>query len=426
MRLEAIVVRLRDSVMLRQSALVFAGSMVLSVCGFASQAIASRALGVEVYGALAALIAAYTIAAIPGNVLVPVIARLAAEFRALHDDSHLRGLSIAVARTLGILGLAYLIVASAFAVPFARFLHVPAWSAPVVGLLAAAALLVASLRAVVQGTQDFVGYAVSNVVEGVAKVGGIVVLIAIGLRLLGGVGGFLIGPAAAASYLGLRLAKRYGRAAVARIEYDWRRIASASGGAGSAAIAQTLLSSVDLVLVRAFFPQSEAGLYAAAAIAGKILLYLVGFIPTVLLPQAADRHARGVRTREVLFGSLAMFGAMSVCGLLIFHYGGLVVLDVLVGRAYAGALPLLVPYGAAMVLLALISALTSYGIATHRLLFSVPLLVLTAITLGAIAAYHPTLDAVVRTLALGNLATALVVAGALLLQWKSSYGRVRA
>ena len=89
--------RLRASAMLKQSLLVFAASMVLNVCGFVAHAIASRQLGVTVYGGLYALINAAVIAALPAAFVAPVVAQLAAEFRALHDDGHLRGLTDSVA-----------------------------------------------------------------------------------------------------------------------------------------------------------------------------------------------------------------------------------------------------------------------------------------------------------------------------------------
>ena len=73
-------------------------------------------------------------------------------------------------------------------------------------------------------------------------------------------------------------------------------------------------------------------------------------------------------------------------------------LHALVGHAFDAAAPLLVTYGLAMVLLALTNALTSYGIATHRLAFTVPLLICTLGTLAAIVAIHPTLATVVEIL----------------------------
>ncbi len=287
--------RLRASAMLKQSLLVFAASMVLNICGFVAHAVASRQLGVTVYGGLYALINAALIAALPAAFVAPVVAQLAAEFRALHDDAHLRGLTDGVAAGFAKLGVVYVVIAVCGAIPFARFLHVPFWSLPIVGLLAGVVLFVSALRAVAQGTQDFIGYALSNSIEGIAKVCGIAFLIAVGLRLGGGIVGFFLGPLGALIYLGVRLRRRYSGAQAHGIRYDWRRIVNAGAGAAAATIALALMGSADVVLVKHFFDPHAAGLYAAASLGGKILLYLVGFVSTVLLP-AGGRPPRSRRT----------------------------------------------------------------------------------------------------------------------------------
>ncbi len=282
----------------------------------------------------------------------------------------------------------------------------PLWSFPLVGLVSATVLFVNALRAIAQGTQDFAGYGASNAIEGVAKVCGIVAMIAIGLKLGGGLVGFLIGTLFALVFLGSRLWRRYASSRPHAVRYDWRRILNAGAGAAAATTAIALMGSADVVLVKHYFPEHAAGLYAAASLGGKMLLYLVGFVPTVLLPQAADRHARGARTRDVLGGSLAMLAVVALCGIAIFHFFGLFVLHALVGHAFDAAAPLLVRYGVAMVLLAFTNALTFYGIATHRLAFTVPLLVCTLGTLSAIVLMHPTLERVVGIMVIGNLAAA--------------------
>jgi O-antigen/teichoic acid export membrane protein len=412
--------RLRTSAIVKQSLLVFTAGMVLNVCGFAAHAVASRQLGVAAYGGLYALINAALIAALPAAFIAPVVAQLAAEFRALHDDGHLRGLTDSIASGFAKLALLYLVVATAGMVPFAHFLHVPIWSLPFVGLIAGVVLFVNALRAIAQGTQDFVAYGFSNAVEGVAKVIGIVALIAVGLRLGGAVIGFFLGPLCALVYLGARLKRRYAATPTHRVRYDWRRIINAGAGAAAATIAIALMGSADVILVKHYFPEHAAGLYAAASLGGKMLLYLVGFVPTVLLPQAADRHARGARTREVLAGSLAMLVAVALCGLFVFYFFGLDVLHALVGHAFDAAAPLLVKYGLAMVLLALTNSLTFYGIATHRLAFTVPLFICTVGTLAAIVTFHPTLATVVEIMVLGNFAAALAVTVSLFFQRNSS------
>jgi O-antigen/teichoic acid export membrane protein len=412
--------RLRASTMLKQSALVFTAGMVLNLCGFLVHAIASRQLGVATYGAFYALNSAAVIAALPAAFLAPVVAQLAAEFRALHDDGHLRGLATSVAFGFAVMGSLYLLVSILGAFPFARFLHVPIWAVPFVGLFAGVCLCVGALRSIAQGTQDFFGYAVSMATEGVAKVVGVGILVAAGLQLFGAIAGFLLGPVFALIYIGKRLAQRYASAQPHSIHYDWRRILSAGAGAAAATIATTLMGSADVVLVKHFFDAHQAGLYAAASLGGKILLYLVGFVPTVLLPQAADRHARGARTREILAASLAMLAVIALGGLFVFRFFGLDVLHALVGHAYDAAAPLLVTYGSAMILLALTNALTFYGIATHRLAFTVPLLACTLGTLVAIAGFHPSLKAVVEIMVVGNLVAVLAVAISLVSQRRYS------
>jgi len=414
--------RLRASAMLKQSALVFSASMVLNLCGFIAHAVASRQLGVTMYGGLYALINAAVIAALPAAFVAPVVAQLAAEFRALHDDGHLRGLTDNVAGAFAKLALVYLVIAAFGSIPFAHFLHVPVWSVPFVGLLAGVSLFVSALRGIAQGTQDFFGYSVSNSVEGLAKVCGIGVLVAIGLKLGGGIVGFFLGPLCALVYLTFRLRRRYASARPHSVRYDWRRIMNAGAGAAAATIAVTLMGSADVVLVKHFFDAHSAGLYAAASLGGKMLLYLVGFVSTVLLPQAADRHARGAQTREVLSGSLLMFALVALCGLSVFRFFGTDVLHALVGRAFDAASPLLVTYGLAMVMLALTNALTFYGIATHRLAFTVPLLICTLGTLAAIAFIHTTLGTVVEIMVVGNCAAAVAVAVALFFQ-RNANGR---
>lgn len=411
---------LRTSAIVKQSLLVFTAGMVLNVSGFVAHAVASRQLGVTEYGGLYALINAALIAALPAAFVAPVVAQLAAEFRALHDDGHLRGLTDGISRGFAKLAVVYVVVAVVGAVPFSRFLHVPVWSVPFVGLLAGVALSVNAARAIAQGTQDFFGYGLSNAAEGIAKAGFMTLLLVLGFKLGGGMIAFLLGPLSGLIYLGLRLKRRYAAFSPNSVRYDWRRIMNAGAGAAAATVAIALMGSADVVLVKHYFPAHDAGLYAAASLGGKMLLYLVGFVPTVLLPQAADRHARGARTLEVLAGSIAMLSAVGLCGLFVFYFFGLTVLHALVGHAYDAAYPLLVRYGIAMVLLALTNALTYYGIATHRLAFTVPLFVCTLATLGAIVAFHSTLSTVVEIMVFGNFAAAAAVLVALFCQRRTN------
>jgi O-antigen/teichoic acid export membrane protein len=415
------IARLQGNIMVRQGALVFAATMVLNLGGFAFHAVASRRIGVADYGILYALISMSTILAVPANLAAPVIARFAAEFRVLHDDRHVRRLVVDIVRFFGMLGLAYLVV-SAFVMRAAgSFLHAPIWPAPLVALIGGTLLLSLVLRAIAQGTQDYAGFARSCVADGVAKVVGVVLFTTLGLALFGGILGFFCGALGGAVAMALTLLARYRSVEDCTIRYDWRRIALSGVGSAAITLAGALIGSADVILVKHFFDPDQAGIYSAASLAGKVLLYFVGFVPTILLPQATERHVRGERTRSALVMCLGILCAISVVGLIALKFFGIVLLHALVGRAFDGAEPLLLPYSLAMVFLALSSVLGAYGIATHRIAFALPLLIGVLATLSAIVYAHASLAQVVHVVAAGNGITALAVACGL--AWQSLAGK---
>ncbi len=172
----------------------------------------------------------------------------------------------------------------------------------------------------------------------------------------------------------------------------------------------------DVLLVKHFFPAQQAGLYAVASLCGKVLLYFVGFVPAILIPQATCAHVRGEQTRKLLWAAVGFIAVVSILGVSAFKVAGGVLLHVLTGNEFDAALPLLPTYAAAMAALSLTSSLGSYGISTHRLAFALPLLIAMIATLAVIAIVHPTLQFVVTELMIGNMVMMLVVAAALAFQ----------
>jgi O-antigen/teichoic acid export membrane protein len=402
--------RLQGSIMLRQGALVFFAMMVLNVGGFVFHAVASRRLGVAEYGVLYTLISGCTIAAVPAALAVPVIARFAAEFRVLHDDRHVRRLIVDVVRLFGALALLYLVLAFATMNQVGAFLHVPAWTVPFVALMGGGLLFSSVLRAVAQGTQDYRAFTISCVTDGFSKVVALVVFMVLVLGLLGGVLGFTAGIFGGAVAVGIALSQRYRSVGDCEIRYDWRRIVLSGVGSAAITIAGALMGSMDVVLVKHFFDANQAGIYSAASLGGKVLLYFVGFIPTILLPQATERHVRGERTRYALAACVTVLVAIGIAGVIALKFFGIVLLHALVGHAFDAAASLLLPYGTAMVCLALAGMLGSYGIATHRIAFAVPLVFCVLGTLLSIALFHQTLAQVVTAVAIGNAVTVCAVA----------------
>ena len=383
-------------------ALLFSATLILSVGGFVFHAIASRRLGVGDYGALYALISLYTIAVIPASLFSPVVTKYAAEFRALHDDSHVRGLIDLIVRAFGAFGLAYIALGLTLAFPIGTFLHIPGWEIPIVGVMAAIGILSSTLRAIGQGVHDYAAYGFSMATEGFGKVVVLLAFCLIGLTIFRGALSFAIGMFIGGLCIFVPLARRYFRIAASSVALDWKRILGTTAGAASLTLTMTLIGFGDVLIVKHAFPAAEAGLYSVASLSAKVLFYFVNFVPGILIPQATHRHARGERTRRTLFAACVFVAIVSLSGVVAYQLFGAVLLHTLSGRAFDAALPLLPTYAGAMAFLAITNTLGSYALATHRLAFAIPLVLATLGTLVLIAAVHPSLSAVVNELLLGT------------------------
>lgn len=398
------------------SMLIFASGLVLSIGGFAFHALASRLLGVNDYGTFYALISLYSLATLPVNVLAPVVTKYSAEFSALHDDAHVRGLIGFIVRAFAVLGLIYIACGFTLSIPLSRFLHLSVWSIPVVGVMASVVVLSTTMRAIAQGVHAYAHYAWSTAGEGVAKVAALAVAAAAGLTVFRTLGAFTFGLAAGAAVIALPLLLRYRRVIPVSVVLDWKRIVGTMGAAAVLTLSMTAMGFADVLIVKHYFSANEAGLYSVASLCGKIVLYFVGFVPAILIPQATSRHARGERTRKLLWSAIAFIAVVAICGVIGFRFGGSIVLHALAGRQFDAALPLLPTYAAAMAALALINSLGSYGISTHRLGFAVPLLLGICALFVVMILVHPTLAAVATELMIGNAALCVVVGISLALQ----------
>lgn len=403
----SLLLRFRKSDIVRHGTIVFAASTFLNICGFVYHAMMGRSLGVANYGSLYALISGISIVGLPAAIVSPAIARFAAEFRVTGDDGHLRALIGYVMKAFGVLAIVYLIAGALAAPSLGSFLHVPSWAVLIAAVMAAISLILPTLRAVSQGAQDFNGYSLSIAVEAVTKAALAYLFFLKPFGLLGGLLAWLGAQILASGIIGGRLYSRVASVARVPIGIDTRRLLMTIFGSAVASLAITLLVSADVVLVKHFFSQKEAGVYAAASLGGKMLLFVVGFVPLVLLPKATDRRARGESSRSVLIAAFGMLIVFSTGGLAVFAVAGSQVLRLLVGPAFTGASHLLLLYGVAMTLLAAMSVLSSYGIAVHRFAFTIPLSAVVVAELLAIILYHPSLLTVVTILTVCNACATL-------------------
>ncbi len=118
-------------------------------------------------------------------------------------------------------------------------------------------------------------------------------------------------------------------------------------------IATTSIYSTDLVLVKHFFDSYDAGLYASLSTLGKIVLFGVSPISTVMFPLVAKRQSRGHGYRKIFLYSFLLALAIAGVVLLIYFLFPEIAISFLFGSSYLEAAPYLFKFGVFIAVLAI-------------------------------------------------------------------------
>jgi O-antigen/teichoic acid export membrane protein len=387
----------------RHGVLVFCATMLINVLGYGFHFAISRKVGVEQYGVLSALNALFMISLVIGGIVNTVVVKYAAEFRALDDRAHLAIL----ARKLSLYGSAAALVVAvagiAAAAPLAAYLKIDNMTAVVLTMIVIGfSVAIPGLRGVFQGTEEFTSYSISIVLESTLKAAFGIGLVYAGFGVSGAFAGWAAGSCIAFIYTMTILLRRFRTVADAPLHVDFRRLVQTMANVAVATLLLTAMSYADVIVVKHFADPTTAGLYGALSLSGKILLFLVGFVPTVLLPKATRQAMGGVSPVRVFLQALGLSVLMSSAGLVVYYFFPALVVTTLAGDSFAPAAPYVFGYGFAMVLLAGLSVVVAYKIGIHRFDFLAPLALCAIGEIAGITLRHRSLGDVIWVLVIGN------------------------
>ena len=186
------------------------------------------------------------------------------------------------------------------------------------------------------------------------------------------------------------------------VHVDLRRLLITTSGIAVSTCALTLLGFVDVLMVKHFFSAADAGIYGVLSLTGKIIMFSVSFVPTILLPKAVTKRMQGESARAILTQAVGVTAFLSVCSLLVFFWLPGLLVNVLVGSAFLAAAPFIFWYGVATSLLASTTLTATYKIGLHDFAFVPRLLILVIAEIVAISLYHPSIMAVVAIVIAAN------------------------
>ncbi len=168
------------------------------------------------------------------------------------------------------------------------------------------------------------------------------------------------------------------------------------------------MTQLDMVLVNWYFPPEQAGLYAAASVLGKAVLYLPGGLILALFPMVSEGHEK----RENSFGLFrqAVFATVVACGVIATTYWFFAdsIIFILYGENYKGAGEILRWYGLAILPLTVVLIAEQYLIAKGQVLFAWIFLLMLPLELLAIHIWHSELWMVLLVMGFSGFLLAII------------------
>ncbi len=342
-------------------------------------AIFARVLGREDYGVLAAALSTFLILSVPGYALQVAVSRAVAA-RRLGASGELGATMRRWTLRLALATLALAVAGALFRDPLADLLSVDApWAAAATLPTVTLWVLLSVERGVLAGLGRYrvVGLSIAGEAAG---------------RLVLGLGLVLAGLGTTGAYLGTPLAMALAALVLGHVLA--RLPAAGPDGGRRAAPAVRLrdvlrdavvpiaalaliavLQNVDVIVVRHQVAEVQAGAYAAAAVAAKVVVWTAVGVALYVIPEAAGRTAAGRGARPVLLRASAVVATVAAPALLVMALAPALVLRLGFGPSYeiaSDALPLL---AVAMSVLALTYLTVNYLLAVGSSRFLAPLAV---------------------------------------------------
>ena len=383
----------------RQVSFIFVAGTLSNIGNFLFQLYMLRHLSETEYGILYRLLALLMIVSVPGATIHTVITRYTAHFKALKQYGKIRFLLLNLLKRLfayGFLGLLIFLVASG---RIATWQHFPS-SRPVMilGILLLLTVIAPAAAGIMQGLQKFTYFGWTTILGTAFRLIFGVIFVSFGLGVNGAISasGLAIFISICILFFPLKfLFKSREREG----EVDFKEIYRYAAPVILSVLFFMVLTNFDVLLVGNFFNPVEAGIYSAAALMGRAILFLPMAIVFVMFPKTAELYAQKKDSSHILKKSLFYVGLLAGGATLFFFLfssfiGNFIVKFIWSGKHQAG-IPLLGQFALAMTFFGLVNILFFYQLSIHRFKYLYWTGALTLLQIVAITLFHKTLSQVV-------------------------------
>jgi O-antigen/teichoic acid export membrane protein len=347
-------------------------------------------LSAENYGLLMSLVSLFIIITVLTQTVTAVVTKTTATLNTENQSDSVGSFYRITLKFNFLLGIVMFVILAATSVFISRLLNLG--SAFICIILFSSLLFafpLASNWGIMQGLQKFVSLGSSQVLFQFLQTLIAVLLVALGMKVAGGIAAMPI------SYLivlvvSVFLLRKLPMSSPSKVSLNG--IGRYALHALLAFTAITVMTNVDVVIARLFLTPVDAGNYSAVSVLGRIAFYAPAGIAAVLFPKSAETVTRGEdSTRHYRWSLILTVLIVAIICLVYWMLPGTVMHILFAGR-YQNAAPYLVKYGLGMSFLAVTFLCVNYGLSIGKTGIAYLMLAVMTVQLGLLIVFHQSIS----------------------------------
>lgn len=394
----------------RNNAIFLAGSLLVAFLNYLYYPVLGRLLDVRDFGEVQALLSILNLIGILLAAFQIVIINIAANNKkgGAETIQHFE-------RAALLLMMGFFALITVFAGALQQFFNFNSFVPFIVlGVILVVSVLTAFRSAYIQGKSNFVGLSVGSGIAALGKLIFSALLVLLGLRTFGAIGGMLVAQLLALIYMA-RVANKMGFTSVNKEKFilpdvnvlkpELKYLVSVM----AVFFTVTLLYTADILVVKRYFDPEIAGQYAGISAIAKIIFFATTSFAGVLLASVGKSYS-SAHNKQVSRRSLALVATVGSVALLIFYLVPELIIRIMIGERYLAYAHLLPTLGLVVFLVSLVNLCFYYFLALRQYII-VPIAItggLTTLLLTAVR--HDTLEVVIQNFLVGNILILVLIA----------------
>lgn len=384
----------RNSALIKNSFTFFLGAISISVGNYIFHLFLGRILGPKDYGVLASLLSISVILSIPMGTVQTVIIKSASDLKVKNNYPGLHYLTNYFLKSLSVIGILFFLFITIYSKQIALFLKIADYHLIILlGVMLFVSFLIPATRGLLQGLQLFKPLSINMATEAIIKTVFGVFLALIGFRVYGALWSIIIATLVVFCLSLFPIKFIFNAQPTQKLKMN--KVGRYAFPVFFSLLFFTLLYNIDVILIKHFFSDHDAGLYSALSKLGQIIFFATGSIASVMFPMAAEKYTRGENHHHLLFQSLKIVGLIGGLAVIFYFLFPSLIIQLLFGSSYLVIQPLIGLFALAMFFLSIINIFVNYYLSIHRFDFIFLLAITSILEIILITFYHHSLQSVV-------------------------------